>query len=72
MFMDIVFYNRTAEVATKYLKKGSKILITGRIEFKQWKEGDNKRSKHILLVKSMEMMGKKNNSHSTTAGEVKY
>ena len=57
MFMDIVFFGKSAESANQYLNKGSNILVTGRITFSTWIDnGGNKRSKHELVVETMEMI----------------
>lgn len=57
-FIDITFFNRTAEIANQYLNKGSKVLIEGRLRFEQWTDqnGQN-RSKHSVTVDNMEMLG---------------
>lgn len=58
MFIDITFFGRTAEVAQKYLKKGSKVLVDGRLKLDQWTDtSGHKRSKHSLVVESMKMLG---------------
>lgn len=63
-FIDITFFGRTAEVANQYLKKGSKILVEGRLKFDQWSDQNgNKRSKHSVVVESMVMLDSKNNSN---------
>ena len=58
MFIDLTFFGRTAEVANQYLKKGSKILVDGRLKLDQWTDKNGqKRSKHSLVVESMKMLG---------------
>jgi len=58
MFIDITFFGRTAEIANQYLKKGSKILVEGRLKLDQWTDKNaQKRSKHSLVVESMKMLG---------------
>ncbi len=37
----IVLWRRTAEVAEKYLKKGSKIFVEGRLKTRSWTDKDN-------------------------------
>ena len=57
-FIDIDFWGRTAEIANQYLRKGSKVLIEGRLKLDQWQDqqtGAN-RSKHSVVVESMEML----------------
>jgi single-strand DNA-binding protein len=39
-FHNIVFFGRTAEVASQYLKKGSLVLIEGRIQNRSWQDND--------------------------------
>lgn len=57
-FVDITFFGRTAEIANQYLKKGSKILIEGRLHFEQWidQQSGQKRSKHSVSVETMQML----------------
>lgn len=56
-FVDITFFGRTAEVANQYLKKGSKVLVEGRLKLEQWQDqSGNKRSKHSISVESMQML----------------
>jgi single-strand DNA-binding protein len=72
MFMDITFFGRSAEVANQYLKKGSKVLVEGRLIFDQWvDQNGQKRNKHSLTVETMQMLGNKadatNEDNSTSA-----
>ena len=58
-FVDITFFGRSAEVANQYLRKGSKILVEGRLNFEQWEKDGQKRSKHSVAVESMQMLDSK-------------
>ena len=59
-FVDITFFGRSAEVANQYLRKGSKILVEGRLQFEQWTDQNGqKRSKHGVTVETMQMLGAK-------------
>lgn len=64
MFMDITFFGRTAEVASQYLRKGSDVIVRGRIVFQQWQDKNTgiDRSKHSLVVEELEMLDKKDNT----------
>jgi len=56
-FIDITFFARNAEVANQYLRKGSRILIEGRLVLEQWvNQNKQKRSKHSVTVDMMQMM----------------
>jgi single-strand DNA-binding protein len=62
-FVDITFFGRSAEVANQYLRKGSKILVEGRLNFEQWvDQNGQKRSKHSVIVETMQMLDSKNDS----------
>ena len=59
-FVDITFFARSAEVANQYLRKGSKILVEGRLNFDQWvDQSGQKRSKHSVVVETMQMLDSK-------------
>jgi len=63
MFIDITFFGRTAEVANQYLRKGSNVLVDGRLKLDQWTDtSGQKRSKHSLVVETMKMLGGGNTS----------
>lgn len=59
-FVDITFFARSAEIANQYLRKGSKILVEGRLNFEQWvDQNGQKRSKHSVVVETMQMLDSK-------------
>ena len=63
MFIDITFFGRSGEIANQYLRKGSKILVEGRIKFDQWvDQNGQKRSKHSINVENMQMLDSRNSS----------
>lgn len=60
LFIDITLYGKRGETAVKYLKKGSKVLIEGRLLFKQWVAQDGtKQSKHDVVVENFVMLDSK-------------
>jgi len=62
-FVDITIFARSAEVANQYLRKGSKILVEGRLNFDQWvDQNGQKRSKHSVVVETMQMLDSKGDS----------
>lgn len=64
-FIDITFFGRSAEVANQYLRKGSKVLVEGRLNFDQWVDNNGqKRSKHSVIVETMQMLDSKSDSTS--------
>lgn len=65
-FVDVSLFGRTAEVANQYLKKGSQVLIEGRLNFETWTDASGqKRSKHTITAESMQMLGSKPSAESS-------
>ena len=57
-FIDVNLFGRTAEVANQYLKKGSQVLIEGRLVLESWTDNTGvKRTKHSITAESMQMLG---------------
>ena len=56
----VVMFNRLAEIAGQYLKKGSQIYLEGRIQTRKWtdKEGQERYSTEIV-ANEMKMLGKR-------------
>ena len=60
LFVDITAFGRTAEVMNQYLKKGSKILVEGRLKLDSWTDQNGgKRSKHTVIIENMTMLDSK-------------
>ncbi len=65
MFIDLTFFGRTAEIANQYLRKGSKVLVEGRLRLDSWEDQNGvKRSKHSITVDNMQMLDSKSESSS--------
>jgi len=63
LFVDLTFFGRTAEIANQYLRKGSKVLVDGRLKLDQWTAQDgSKRSKHSVTVENLQMLGSKDDN----------
>jgi single-strand DNA-binding protein len=57
MFIDITVFGRSAEIANQYLRKGSKVLVEGRLSLNQWTDqSGQKRSKHEIVADSVQFM----------------
>lgn len=67
-FLDFNMFGKSAEIANQYLKKGSKVLLEGRLVFEQWpaQDGTN-RSKHALRVETMKMLDSKSDSQGSNS-----
>lgn len=70
LFIDLTFFGRTAEVVQKYLHKGSKVLIEGRLKLDQWTDQNGqKKSKHSINVETMQIMDSKGSNQSTSTNK---
>jgi single-strand DNA-binding protein len=73
-FVDLVAFNKTAEIADKYLGKGRPVAIEGRLRFRTWEtEGGAKRSKLEVVVNQLHLMprnGKDGSDSDSSVEEV--
>lgn len=58
-FIECVHFGKRAIVLHQFLKKGSPLLLEGRLEFQQWLRDDEKRSRHVVIVSDFEFVGGK-------------
>jgi len=64
---NIVLWRGLAEVAEKYLKKGSSIYVEGKIKNRKWEDKDgNTRYNTEILGDNMTMLGAKPSSEDTS------
>ncbi|CAM2897930.1 single-stranded DNA-binding protein [Helicobacter felis] len=71
-FIDLELWGRTAEIASQYLHRGSKVLIEGRLKFETWSDQQgNKKSKHAIVVENLVMLDSKRESQGGGAWEQK-
>ena len=58
-FIDCTMFGKRAESVSRYLSKGSKVAIAGRLHWHQWDAQDGtKRSKVDVIVDDLEFMSK--------------
>lgn len=66
LFVDLTFFGRTAEIANQYLRKGSKVLVDGRLKLDTWTAQDgSKRSRHSVTVENLQMLGTPKDDNSS-------
>jgi len=58
----IVFFNRLAEIAGEYLKKGSQVYVEGKLQTRKWqdKEGNDRYTTEIV-GNQLQMLGSRGN-----------
>ncbi len=52
----VVFFNRLAEIAGEYLKKGSKVYIEGALRTREWEKDGVKRYSTEIVANEMQML----------------
>lgn len=68
-FVDITLWGRTAEVAGEYLRKGSPVLISGRLKLDTWEKEGQKHSKLKVVGERMQLIGGKRGEHDQSRDE---
>ena len=57
-FVDIVAWNKLAEIAGEYLSKGQPIFVEGRLQMDSWEDQDGKkRSKLKVVAQNIQFLG---------------
>lgn len=60
----IVFFNKLAEIAGQYLKKGSKVYIEGSLRTRSWDKDGEKRYSTEIVANEMQMLDSKGDGAS--------
>ena len=67
----VVCFNRTADIASQYLHKGSKIYIEGRVQTRKWQAQDGAdRYTTEVIANSLIMLGRKGETSDTSNNQV--
>lgn len=68
----VVMYNKLAEIAGEYLKKGSKVYLEGRLQTRKWtnKDGADQYTTEIIANEMKMLGGKANTSKQTDDDEI--
>ncbi len=64
----IVFFNRLAEIAGEYLKKGSKIYIEGELRTRDWERDGQKHYTTEIVANEMQMLDGRGDFPSSGGG----
>lgn len=65
---NLVFNRGLAKVAAEYLKKGSKIYVSGEIDNQSWEKDGQKHYKTVISVTEMHMLDSRNGGSSSEPG----
>ena len=59
-FIDCTMFGARAEALSRYLSKGTKVAIEGKLRWSQWERDGQKRSKIEVIVDELEFMTSRN------------
>lgn len=59
-FVDCTMFGARAEAVSRYLSKGSKVAIEGRLRYSSWERDGQRRSKLEVIVDEIEFMSRSN------------
>lgn len=68
MFIDCNCWGNRAGVLEKYFKKGSRILVEGKLEQETWDKDGEKRSKHVINVSDFWFIDRNGDKHEVEDG----
>lgn len=73
-FIDCTMFGARAESLSRYLSKGTKVSIEGKLRWSQWERDGQKRSKIEVIVDELEFMSSRNSdsSHAGYAAQQSY
>lgn len=67
MFIDNVVFGKQAESCSKYLNKGSSVLVEGRLQERRWESNGQQRSKFEVVAQSVRFLPRRGVSQSAEA-----
>ena len=69
-FMDFSVFGKGGEILNQYVRKGSKVMLEGRLILEQWSDQQTgaKRSRHTLRVDNFKFLDSKSDNEPQTGG----
>lgn len=68
-FIDCVMFGTRAEAIQRYLSKGTKVAIEGRLRYSSWERDGQKRSKIEVVIDEIEFMSPRQGGNSGGYGQ---
>ena len=68
-FVDIEFWDKTAEIAEKYLSKGREFMVQGELCMSSWEKDGKNFSKYFIRGKDLQFLSSSKKSESESNGE---
>jgi len=69
-FLEFSVFGKQAEILNQYVRKGSKVMLDGRLILEQWTDQNGgKRSRHTLRVETFKFLDSKADSMNNNGGQ---
>ena len=65
-FVDIEYWNKTAEIAEKYLSKGREFIVNGELCMSTWEKDGKNFSKYFIRGKDLQFLSSKKKDDSSS------
>lgn len=67
-FIDCTMFGNRAEALSRYLQKGSKVAIEGKLRYSSWERDGQRRSKLEVIVDEVELMSRSGQNQGESYG----
>jgi single-strand DNA-binding protein len=68
LFIDNVVFGKQAESCSKYLNKGSSVLVEGRLQERRWESNGQQKSKFEVIAQSVRFLSRRGGGQEPAAG----
>ncbi len=68
LFIDNVVFGKQAESCSKYLNKGSSVLVEGRLQERRWESNGQQKSKFEVIAQSVRFLSRRGGAQDSTLG----
>jgi len=68
MFIDNVIFGKQAESCSKYLNKGSSVLVEGRLQERRWESNGQQKSKFEVVAQTVKFLSRRGASQESASG----
>jgi single-strand DNA-binding protein len=69
-WFDLEIWNKPAEIAANYVKKGKLIGVLGSLKLSNWTDdAGNQRQKTVIVVDSLELLGSRKDNESAASSD---
>ena len=71
-FIDCTMFGTRAEAVSRFLSKGAKVAIEGKLRYSSWERDGQRRSKLEVIVDEIEFLSRGNSNYGGPAGAPSY